>query len=66
MSISGDAAVLWLTVMLKNAKGHSGGSLATLSNYANLDSMAMAFDEWTEMAEDNEIDLDYALSLLDR
>jgi hypothetical protein len=38
--------------------------LATLSNYANLDLMAMAFDEWTEMAEDNEIDLEFGLCIV--
>jgi hypothetical protein len=77
-SVAGDATVRWLTTTattttktatLKGARE----ALATKSNINNLDSMAMTHDEWissgidnAEMAEEDEIELRNALSLLDR
>jgi hypothetical protein len=76
-SVAGDATVRWLTTTttanttatLKGARE----ALATKSNINNLDSMAMTHDEWiasgidnAEMAEEDGIELQNALSLLDR
>lgn len=74
-SIAGDAAVRWLTTTTvpKGNSRQASGALATNSNISNLDAMALTCDEWiasgidiAEMAEDDEMELQNALSLLDR
>lgn len=74
-SVAGDATNRWLTTTTTTTDTLKGvhEALATKSNINNLDSMAMTHDEWitsgidnAEMAEEDEIELRNALSLLDR
>jgi len=73
-SIAGDAAVRWLTTIMKHrSREISSEALATLNNVNDLESMAMTNDEFcvvgidnAELAESSEIEFQNALNYLDR
>lgn len=74
-SIAGDAIDRWLTTrtLPGETSQQTQDALATKSTITNLDSMALTCDEWitaginsAELAEEDEIELQNAISLLDR